>query len=87
MQKREPERTCIACRKKGDKSLFVKVVLNKNGEVKVESGAKLEGRGAYVCKTAECVSTCKKTKALNRVFKQNISDEVYEELLNEFGNK
>ena len=87
MQKREPERTCIACRKKGDKSLFVKVVLNKNGDAKIESGAKLEGRGAYVCKTAECVSACKKTKALNRVFKQNISDEVYEELLNEFGNK
>ena len=87
MQNRQPERTCIACRKKGDKSLFVKIVLNKDGKAKIERDVKLEGRGAYVCKNATCVSTCKKNKALNRVFKQNISDEVYEELLNEFGNK
>ena len=50
MQNKKPERTCIACRTKGDKSLFIKVVLNKNGEAFVERAAKLEGRGAYICK-------------------------------------
>lgn len=87
MQKREPERTCIVCRKKGDKSLFVKIVHNKTGETKIERTAKLEGRGAYVCKNGACVSECKKKRSLNRVFKTNISEDIYEELLNEFGNK
>lgn len=87
MQNNKPERTCIACRTKGDKSLFIKVVLNKNGEVFVERTAKLDGRGAYICKNIDCAKLCKKNKALNRVFKRPIDDAVYEELLNEFTNK
>ena len=38
------------CRKKGNKSNFVKIVRNKNGDVSVEKDKKLDGRGAYVCK-------------------------------------
>ena len=87
MQNKKPERTCIVCRKKGDKSLFYKIVLNKNGDIKIEKNDKLEGRGAYLCKEEVCIKTCIKKKALNRAFKKNISDEIYEELLNEFGNK
>ncbi len=87
MQNTKPERTCIACRKKGDKSLFVKVVLNKNGEAKLERTAKLEGRGAYICKNIDCANLCKKNKALNRVFKRPIDESVYEELINELANK
>ncbi len=87
MQKREPERTCISCRKKGDKSLFIKVVLNKNGDIAIERDSKLDGRGAYICKSETCAKLCKKNKSLNRVFKRNISENIYEELLNEFGNK
>ena len=87
MQKSQPERTCIACRKKGDKSLFLKIVLNKNGDVKIERDVKLEGRGAYICKNEECAKICKKTKALNRVFKTNISEEIYGEILNEYETK
>ena len=86
MQK-QPERTCIACRKKGDKSLFLKIVSNKNGEVCLERTVKLEGRGAYICNNESCANLCKKNRSLNRVFKKNISDEVYEEILNEFRNK
>ena len=86
MQNRQPERTCIACRKKGDKSLFFKIVLNKNGEVKIEKDAKLEGRGAYICKNEDCAKNCKKSRALSRVFKRNISEDIYEEILNEFRN-
>lgn len=83
----QPERTCIACRKKGDKSNFLKVVLNKNGEIKVETTKKLDGRGAYVCKNEDCLNLCLKKKALSRVFKQNINASIYEELLNEFRSK
>ena len=84
MQNKKPERTCIACRTKGDKSLFIKVVLNKSGETFVERAVKLEGRGAYLCKNIECAKLCKKNRALNRVFKRPIDESVYEELLNEF---
>lgn len=83
----QPERSCIVCRKKGDKSNFLKVVLNKNGNISVETTKKLEGRGAYVCKNEDCINLCSKKKALSRAFKQNIDASVYEELLNEFRSK
>ena len=81
------ERSCIACRKKGSKSNFIKIVLNKSGDINIETTKKLDGRGAYVCNSEECINLCLKKKALSRVFKQNVSDAVYEELVNEFRNK
>ena len=82
----KPERTCIACRSKGSKENFIKIVKNKAGEFCVEKDKKLDGRGAYVCKNQDCVAKCEKTKALNRVFKTVVPQEVYEELKNEFTN-
>ena len=82
----KPERTCIACRKKGSKENFIKIVKNKSGEFKIERDKKLDGRGAYICKTSECAEKCAKTRALNRVFKTVVPQEVYEELKNEFTN-
>ena len=40
------------------------------------------GRGAHICKT--CIEKCIKTKALNRSFKCNVPQEIYEELLRNF---
>ena len=82
----KPERTCIACRSKGSKENFVKVVKNKAGEFAIERDKKLDGRGAYICNTKECAEKCAKTRALNRVFKMVVPQEVYEELKNEFTN-
>lgn len=80
-----PERTCIVCRKKGDKSNFIKIVKNKNGEILVEKNKKLDGRGAYICKNKDCLNACKKTKALNRTFKTTIPENIYEGIVNDCG--
>ena len=79
--KKTPERTCIVCRKKGDKRDFVRVVKTSNGEIVLDKTGKLNGRGAYICKSKECMEKCKKTHALERAFKQEISDETYDKLL------
>ncbi len=84
MQNSKPERTCIVCRKKGNKSEFIKIVRNKSGDIAVERDKKLDGRGAYICKNEECLAKCVKTKALNRVFKTNIPQNIYEGIVNEW---
>ncbi len=84
MQNNKPERTCIVCRKKGDKSEFIKIVKNKSGDIAVETDKKLDGRGAYICKNEACLAKCVKTKALNRVFKTNIPQNIYEGIVNEW---
>ena len=79
----KPERTCIACRTKGSKENFLKIVKNKNGSFLIEKDVRLDGRGAYICKSKECYAKCVKTKALNRAFKTNVPIEIYEELKDE----
>lgn len=79
----KPERTCIACRTKGPKENFFKIVKNRNGAFMIERDVRLDGRGAYICKNDECIEKCKKTKALNRAFKTVVPAEIYEELKNE----
>lgn len=76
-----PFRTCIVCRKKGPKEDFVKIVKNKNGEITIDTDRWLDGRGAYICKSEECVLKNNKTKALNRAFKCPVPNEIYEELI------
>ena len=75
--KNKPVRTCIACRKEADKSELLRIVRTPNGEYVVDVTGKANGRGAYVCKTKECVEKLAKTKALNRVFKCEVPSEVY----------
>lgn len=87
MKIHKPERTCIVCRNKGTKDNFFKVTKNKNGEVLLEKDKKLDGRGAYICKNAECVKLCEKKHALNRVFKQEVNPQIYQELTNELENR
>ena len=83
-----PERTCIACRKKGDKSNFIKVVLDKNGKVQVEKDVSLSGRGAYICKdNEECLLKCEKSRLLSKVFKTNVSSEIYGEIKSEIESR
>ena len=77
-----PIRTCIVCRKKGTKENFIKIILNKNGELLIEKDKRLDGRGAYICKAGECIDKCQKSKAINRAFKMNVPQEFYEELKN-----
>ena len=77
-----PLRSCIVCRKKSDKSEFIKIVKNKNGTIEIEKNKKLEGRGAYICKNIECFKKCQKTRALNRIFKTEIQQNLYEDIAN-----
>lgn len=85
MSKHIPERTCVACRKKGEKKEFLKIV--KSGETAVidESG-RLDGRGAYICKDADCIKKAIKTKAFNRSFKCNVDNDLYQSLENYLKN-
>ena len=77
--KKQPQRMCIACRQMKDKKELVRFV--KSGEnVCLDKTGKQAGRGAYVCDSPECITKCIKTRALNRAFKANISEDVYNKL-------
>lgn len=63
-----PQRSCIACRKVLDQSTLVRYVLSPQGEVLVDYGRKLPGRGGYTCCDLSCLETAVKRSQFKRIF-------------------
>ena len=66
MAKTIPLRMCVACRAQKPKTELVRIVRDKSGEVSLELGGRKPGRGAYICKSVECLEKARKSKALER---------------------
>lgn len=75
--KKVPQRSCMGCNEKKDKNQLIRIVKNKNGIISVDKTGKLEGRGAYICDSTECLDKVIKTKRLERIFEMKIDDEIY----------
>lgn len=75
---------CIVCRGQSDKKTLFRIVKNKEGEIFVDKTGKANGRGAYVCKDKDCFQKLCKQKALNRAFKCDVPQEVYQKIGEEF---
>lgn len=85
--KNETLRMCVACRQMKDKRTLTRVVKNKEGQFFVDPTGKISGRGAYVCHEPECLTKLKKQKVLNKAFKCQVPDEIYQKLENECKEK
>ncbi|WP_297133572.1 RNase P modulator RnpM [Terrisporobacter sp.] len=81
--KKVPQRKCISCQDRDNKKELIRIVKNKEGEIFIDLTGKANGRGAYICKDSECLKKAIKSKALNRAFKMEVPNEVYEKLLSE----
>lgn len=79
-EKKKPARLCVACREMREKNELIRVTKSKEGAISLDPTGKLPGRGAYICKSAECFGKAKKSRALERAFSAKIPDEVYDEL-------
>jgi predicted RNA-binding protein YlxR (DUF448 family) len=64
-----PTRTCLGCRARRPKSELVRLVRRADGVVAVDAGARLPGRGAYVCPEAACVERALKSGKLSHAFR------------------
>lgn len=73
-----PLRMCVACRQMKPKGELIKVIKNENG-AEMDILQKKFGRGAYVCKNAECIEAAKKRRAFSKHFKQAVPEKIYEE--------
>ncbi|MBO5090528.1 MAG: YlxR family protein [Clostridia bacterium] len=78
--KKIPMRMCTGCHEMKPKKELIRVVKTPEGDIKVDFTGKLNGRGAYLCKSAECFLKAQKQKALSRAFECQIADEIYEDL-------
>lgn len=75
--KKVPLRLCVGCGEMKPKKEMIRVVLTPEGEIVLDVTGKKNGRGAYVCKSPECLKAAHKNKGLNRSLKTNISEEIF----------
>lgn len=68
------------------KKEMMRVLKTPEGPIVLDVTGKKNGRGAYLCKSADCLKKARKNKGLERSFKMSIPDEVYEGLEREFGD-
>lgn len=78
--KKIPMRMCVGCREMKPKKELLRIVKSPTGQVAFDRIGKAPGRGAYVCRSAECLKKAVKTKALERALEFKMEDSVLSQL-------
>lgn len=80
MPKHIPQRQCLGCREMKPKAELVRVVRSPEGTVSVDLRGKAPGRGAYVCRSADCLKKALRSRAVGRALGVEIPPEIYDAL-------
>ena len=75
-----PLRTCVVTGEKLDKRELLRIVRDKDMNVKVDLTGKMNGRGAYIKRDVKVLEEAIKKKSLERKLECSISNEVYDEI-------
>ena len=73
-------RKCLASGESVPKKDLLRIVRTPEGEVKVDTTGKLNGKGAYLKKSLEALEIAKKKNLLSRALEVNVDEEVYKEI-------
>ena len=66
MAKKIPLRQCVGCGEMKGKRDMMRVLKTAEDEICLDITGKKNGRGAYVCKSRECLQKARKNKGLER---------------------
>ena len=84
--RRIPLRKCTGCNEMKPKKELVSVVKSPEGEISLDLTGKKPGRGAYVCRSAECLEKARKAKRFEKAYSFAIPDRVFERMEDELKN-
>ncbi len=80
-EKKVPMRMCVGCREMKPKKELLRVVRSPEGIVSLDMTGRKPGRGAYVCRSAECLKRAIKQRQLERAFECPLGEETHASLL------
>lgn len=82
-----PMRMCLGCSEMKPKKELVRVVKSPEGEISIDLTGKKSGRGAYICRNAECLKLARKARKLEKSFSCRIEEAVYDRMEEELANE
>ncbi len=68
--RREPVRTCVACRLEAGKRGLVRFVRTGDGAIVEDPGGRAPGRGAYLHDDPDCRALAARRRSLERALRQ-----------------
>lgn len=75
-----PMRKCTGCGEMKNKKEMLRVLKTPEEEIVLDATGRKNGRGAYLCRSSECLKAAMKSKGLEHSLKVTIPETVYEEL-------
>ena len=95
--KKVPLRKCTGCGEMKEKRELIRVVkapekkdengnVISGGEILLDLTGRKSGRGAYVCKNADCFEKARKARRFERSLSCKIPEDVYEQMSKELEN-
>ncbi len=80
MQKKIPTRKCVGCGEMRDKKDLIRVIKAPDGEIRLDTTGRANGRGAYICNSAECLKKAVKNRGLEKSLKAQIPEDILEQM-------
>ena len=74
---------CVGCREMKEKRDLIRIVRTPDGEAVLDPTGKRSGRGAYVCRQAECLKRSIRQKQLERQLEITLTPEIIDALTTE----
>ena len=78
-----PMRKCVGCNEIKNKKELIRIMKTPEGEILMDATGIKNGRGAYVCRSPECLLAAVRNKGLERSLGVKIPEEIYENLKKE----
>jgi predicted RNA-binding protein YlxR (DUF448 family) len=75
-----PLRRCVVCGERRSKPELLRIARRPDGEIEIDADPKTPGRGAYVCRTPECIAESADGSQICRTLKHALSKEAAAEL-------
>jgi len=79
--KKIPQRKCVGCGVSKNKKDLIRVVRSPDNEISIDLKGKKSGRGAYICKSEDCLKKAVKAKRFEKNLEVAISPEILDALL------
>ena len=78
-----PMRMCVGCREMREKKSLLRIVRAQDGTISFDRVGKAPGRGAYICKSKECLEKAVRQRQLERALEAKIDEAVFAQLMEE----
>jgi len=73
-------RMCTGCREMKEKRELLRILRTDTGDIVLDTTGKRNGRGAYLCRSTECLQKARKSHGLERSLKHPVPEEIYDRL-------